>query len=491
MVGADGSSSAGAAAPAAAPLVDAEPYAWPCVGRLSAESTAFIVIDMQVDFCGKGGYVDMMGYDISLTRAPIEPIKRVMDACRRAGVRVIHTREGHRPELADLPPNKLWRSKQIGAAIGAPGPTGRVLVRGEPGWAIIPELAPAAGEVVIDKPGKGSFYATDLDLVLRTAGITHIILAGITTDVCVHTTMRDANDMGYECLLLSDCTAATARDNHLAALDMVKKQGGVFGAVAASAALLPALAALPPRAAPAPSPPPAAAAAAATAVVASARPYPYRFPPGATALIMIDFQKDFLLPGGFGGALGNDVSLLMDCVPAAARLLAAARAARLPVAHTLEGHRPDLSDLHPSKAARGGLPAALRIGAKGPMGRILVAGEEGNAIIDELAPLPGEELVAKPGKGAFYATQLEAWLRGRGVTHLLIAGVTTEVCVQTTMREANDRGFECLLVTDATASYRPAFKEATIQMVVAQGGIVGWAARADDVGAALRKAAAA
>ncbi|MDX2102931.1 MAG: cysteine hydrolase [Alphaproteobacteria bacterium] len=203
-----------------------------------------------------------------------------------------------------------------------------------------------------------------------------------------------------------------------------------------------------------------------------AAPFAFPLDPAHTALVVIDMQRDFIEPGGFGEALGNDVSRLTSIVPTVAALLALARRLGWPVLHTRESHRPDLSDCPPAKQRRG-LPS-LRIGDPGPMGRILIQGEPGNAILDAVAPLPGEWVIDKPGKGMFYATEVGTLLANHGITHLVFAGVTTEVCVQTSMREANDRGFDCLLIEDATASYFPEFKAAAIAMMTAQGAIVGW-----------------
>jgi nicotinamidase-related amidase len=227
-----------------------------------------------------------------------------------------------------------------------------------------------------------------------------------------------------------------------------------------------------------------AAAAPSHSIEIAAEPYSFRLPSWEkTALVVIDMQRDFLEKGGFGDALGNDVSRLQVIVPTLSRLFAAWRSRGLTMIHTQEGHKPDLSDCPPSKRLRG--KSGLRIGDAGPMGRILVLGEPGNDFVPELKPMPGEIVLTKPGKGAFCGTDFEAILKARGITHLLVTGVTTEVCVQTTMREANDRGYECLLVEDATESYFPEFKAATLAMVRAQGAIVGWTAPAGAVISAL------
>ena len=218
----------------------------------------------------------------------------------------------------------------------------------------------------------------------------------------------------------------------------------------------------------------------------SAEPYAFRFVPKRTALLVIDMQRDFLEPGGFGAALGNDVALLRRAIAPTRALLAAARQAGLFVMHTREGHRPDLADLPPTKRRRGNL--AQGIGDLGPMGRILVRGEPGHEIIAELVPVPGEPVIDKPGKGAFFATDLDAILKHRGIESLLVAGVTTEVCVHTTVREANDRGYECLVVTDCVASYIPKLHEAALAMIAAQGGIFGWLAPSGSVIGALGSA---
>lgn len=215
----------------------------------------------------------------------------------------------------------------------------------------------------------------------------------------------------------------------------------------------------------------------------TAQPFDFPFDPATLGLVVIDMQRDFCEPGGFGETLGNDVSLLRQVIPTTARLIEGFRAHGLPVIHTRECHRPDLSDLPPAKRDRGS--PTLRIGDDGPMGRILIAGEDGADIIPELYPIEGETVIDKPGKGAFYATPFGEVLKEKGLKQLIFAGVTTEVCVQTTMREANDRGYDCLLATDATESYFPAFKQAAIEMIIAQGGIVGWAAPTDTILQAL------
>jgi nicotinamidase-related amidase len=215
-----------------------------------------------------------------------------------------------------------------------------------------------------------------------------------------------------------------------------------------------------------------------------ARPYPYPLDPGHTALVVIDMQRDFIEKGGFGDSLGNDVARLEAIIPTTARLIALFREQGWPVIHTREAHKADLSDCPPSKIRRGN--PTVHIGEVGAMGRLLVRGEPGNQIVDDLAPIAGEIVIDKPGKGMFWATGIHETLQDMGITHLVFAGVTTEVCVQTSMREANDRGYECLLIEDATESYFPEFKAAALDMIAAQGGIVGWVTALSELRAAVK-----
>jgi nicotinamidase-related amidase len=221
--------------------VEATPYAWPNDGLLDPQKTALLIIDMQRDFCSESGYVHSMGYDIQAARAVIPAIMDVRAVVRRWGGMVLYTREGHRRDLSDLSPLKLWRSQRTGPGIGTQGPMGRILIRGEPGWDIVDELRPELGEPTIDKPGYGAFHNTDLEQILSVRGVTHLLLTGVTTDICVHSTLREAVDRGYECLTLSDCCAATEVSNHDAALRTIATEGGIFGAVSTSAALQRAL----------------------------------------------------------------------------------------------------------------------------------------------------------------------------------------------------------------------------------------------------------
>eukprot|EP00931_Biecheleriopsis_adriatica_P042502 TRINITY_DN2422_c0_g1_i1.p1 TRINITY_DN2422_c0_g1~~TRINITY_DN2422_c0_g1_i1.p1 ORF type:complete len:473 (-),score=94.91 TRINITY_DN2422_c0_g1_i1:326-1744(-) len=450
-------------------LARAEPK--PCM--LPLERTALVIIDMQKEFLDERGFAATLGNDVSKASEIVPACQSVLASWRKLGGAVVHTLEAHEPDLSDCAPSKRTgpraapKGKRIGDTMNPE--MGRILIRGEPGNAIVDELKPIPGEKVLHKPGKGSFYHTDLDEHLRGKGITHLIFAGVSTEVCVQTTMREANDRGYECILLEDCTASYFPEFKASVIKQISAQGGIVGWTATSDELLSCLHTV-------------------MLSVPQAKPNPCVLPLERTALVIIDMQKEFLDERGFAATLGNDVSKASEIVPACQSVLASWRKLGGAVVHTLEAHEPDLSDCAPSKrTGPRAAPKGKRIGdtMNPEMGRILIRGEPGNAIVDELKPIPGEKVLHKPGKGSFYHTDLDEHLRGKGITHLIFAGVSTEVCVQTTMREANDRGYECILLEDCTASYFPEFKASVIKQISAQGGIVGWTATSEDLLLAL------
>mmetsp|Transcript_67799 Transcript_67799/g.126636 ORF Transcript_67799/g.126636 Transcript_67799/m.126636 type:complete len:522 (-) Transcript_67799:123-1688(-) len=496
--------------------VAARPSAWPQRRDWSSADTALIAIDMQIDFCGKGGYVDSMGYDIGATRAPIAPIAAVFAAFRELGFPIVHTREGHRSSLADCPDNKRWRSRQMGAGIGDPGPCGRVLVRGEEGWNLIPELQPALNEEIIDKPGKGSIVATDLDLLLRQRGIRNLVFTGITTDVCVSTTMREASDLGYDCLLLSDGTAATDYGNYVATLKTTQLFGGVFGCVASATDLLAAIG----KQAPAELP--------VTEVVDLGHGFSARMPPRKpgkwiaqnlqdacvspqqlehrtaadpyawpydgdlrtenTALVLIDFQRDKIESEGYlARHYPDSTSSISAALTAAAKLRDCMRKAGFKIVYTREGYAADLSDcpLRRRSQVPDGDHAGGYVGEAGSLGRYMIRGSAGWDIAAQVAPCESDLVVDKVGSGAFSNTTLDNLLRARGIRNLLLAGVSTEVEVHTTLRQANDRGYECLLLSDCTASVLPDLHFSALKQVKMQGGVFGAVATSADFQVAL------
>jgi len=440
---------------------------FPC----ARSDTALVLIDMQTDFLEPTGRI---GQHYANTDSPIrsgmEGCRRLLAAARAAGLTIAHSRS-HRY-------GSTVRDELVGTS--------------DEGYELHPTLRALPGEIVVDKWTYGAFASTPLEDELRARGVERIFLCGVLTNVCVLSTASQAVDRFFRVCLVEDACAAFNQEWHDAAIKLISEPqigkghnaqvGLYFGEVAkvadVEAALAP-LAKLPKQISTRPQ---------GTITLKGAKPKPCELPLATTAVLMIDMQKDFLDPAGFGGALGNDVTPCTTIVPACEELFAAWRKVGGPMVHTLEAHAPDLSDCPESKRCGPRAPPdGKRIGQvlSKEMGRILVRGEPGNGLIPQLDARAGEKVVHKPGKGAFYKTDLEEHLRAMGITHLIMGGVTTEVCVQTTMREANDRGFDCLLLEDCTASYFPEFKAHTLQQVAAQGGIVGWTATSEELLAAL------
>eukprot|EP00928_Gymnodinium_smaydae_P026505 TRINITY_DN20793_c0_g1_i4.p1 TRINITY_DN20793_c0_g1~~TRINITY_DN20793_c0_g1_i4.p1 ORF type:complete len:514 (+),score=90.93 TRINITY_DN20793_c0_g1_i4:160-1542(+) len=426
--------------------------------------TALVLIDMQSDFLEPDGRVGQH-YQDTPVRSGMAGCQRLLAACRAAGMTIAHS-----------------RSHRYGANV-----RDDLVGSDDKGYELHPSLRALPGEIVVDKWTFGAFASTPLEEELRARGVERILLCGVLTNVCVFATASQAVDRFFRVCLVEDACAAFDTEWHDMAIRLISEPqikkghngqiGLYFGEVTQVAKVEQALTPL------------ASVPRVPTGMIEfDAKPQVCALPFERTALVMIDLQKDFLDPRGFGACLGNDVTPCSEILPACEAILAAWRKNCGKIVHTLESHVPDLSDCPPSKVNGPRTPPdGKRIGQvlSPEMGRILVRGEPGNNLMPTVAARAGEKIVHKPGKGAFYATDLHDYLKSEGITHLVFTGVTTEVCVQTSMREANDRGFECVLLEDCTASYFPHFKEATIEMIRAQGGIIGWTATSKDLIAAL------
>lgn len=431
---------------------------------IARSDTALVLIDMQSDFLNGDGRVGQHYTDTPI-RSGMEACKRLLAAARSAGLTVAHS-----------------RSHRYGAAVrdDLPGTD-------DFGYELHPDLRAQPGEIVVDKWTFGAFASTPLEDELRARGVERILLCGVLTNVCVFATASQAVDRFFRVCLVEDACASFNKEWHDMAIKLINEPqtkkghnaqiGLYFGEVCsvadvekgvASIVMLPKLTQASAQKEPAIK---------VRHVAFSGKPHKCILPFEQAALVMIDLQKDFLDPKGFGACLGNDVEPCLSILPACAELLAAWRKRGGKIVHTLESHSPDLSDCPESKRVGPRCPPpGKRIGEvlSPEMGRILIRGEFGNGLMPTVEAKEGEKVVHKPGKGAFYATDLDNYLRMHGITHLVFTGVTTEVCVQTTMREANDRGYECVLLEDCTASYFPEFKQSAIEQMRAQGGIIGW-----------------
>lgn len=445
---------------------------------MARSDTALVLIDMQYDFLAHDGRVGQH-YKESPIQSGMAGCKRLLAAAREAGLTIAHS-----------------RSHRYGATV-----RDDLVGTDDKGYELHPDFRALPGEIVVDKWTFGAFASTPLEEELRARGVEHILLCGVLTNVCVFATASQGVDRFFRVCLVEDACAAFNQDWHDMAIRLLNEPqtkkghnaqiGLYFAEVTTVDKIEDALKTLPPQAAPVPDGPALkkrAIGGVGRSIAVPAQPHVCMLPFDTSALLMVDLQKDFLDPRGFGACLGNDVTPCNAILPACAAVLTAWRARGGTVVHTLEAHLPDLSDCPEAKRCGPRAPPdGKRIGQvlSPEMGRILVRGEPGNGLVSAVEAKAGEKVVYKPGKGAFYNTDLHSYLKGLGITHLVITGVTTEVCVQSSMREANDRGYECILLEDCTASYFPEFKKSTIEQIQAQGGIVGWTATSEDLIAAL------